>query len=51
MSLKTHSPERYLEVIFRLEKEVFGTGKMRGPRVASIRVGEPKNLLEHYGTL
>lgn len=45
-----HSPERYLEVIFRLEKEVFGTAKMRGPRVASIRVGEPKNLLEHYDT-
>ncbi len=43
-----HSPERYLEVIFRLEKEVFGTAKMRGPRVASIRAGEPKNLLEHY---
>lgn len=45
-----HSPERYLEVIFRLEKEVFGEAKMRGPRVALIRVGEPKNLLEHYDT-
>ncbi len=43
-----HSPERYLEVIFRLEREVFGSAKMRGPRVASIRAGEPKNLLEHY---
>ena len=45
-----HSPERYLEVIFRLEKEVFGTAKMRGPRVASIHAGEPKNLLDHYDT-
>ncbi|MDE0084400.1 MAG: 1-acyl-sn-glycerol-3-phosphate acyltransferase [Candidatus Poribacteria bacterium] len=45
-----HSPERYLEVIFRLEKEVFGTAKMRGPRVASIRAGEPKNLMEYYDT-
>ncbi|MCE2402986.1 1-acyl-sn-glycerol-3-phosphate acyltransferase [Candidatus Poribacteria bacterium] len=45
-----NSPERYLEVIFRLEKEVFGTAKMRGPRVASIRAGKPKNLLEHYDT-
>lgn len=45
-----HSPERYLEVIFRLEKEVFGAANMRGPRVASIRAGEPKNLLEHYDT-
>ncbi|MCG9131928.1 1-acyl-sn-glycerol-3-phosphate acyltransferase [Candidatus Poribacteria bacterium] len=44
------SPERFLEVIIRLEREVFGTAKMRGPRVASIRAGEPKNLRESYDT-
>ncbi|MDD9975670.1 MAG: 1-acyl-sn-glycerol-3-phosphate acyltransferase [Candidatus Poribacteria bacterium] len=44
------SPERFLEVIVRLEREVFGTSKIRGPRVASIRVGEPKNLRECYDT-
>lgn len=44
------SAERYLEVIFRLEKEVFGKGSMRGPRVASIRAGEPINLLSYYDT-
>ena len=44
------SPERFLEVIVRLEREVFGTSKMRGPRVASLRVGEPKNLRECYDT-
>ncbi len=44
------SAERYLEVIFRLEKEVFGKGRMWGPRVASIRAGEPINLLEYYDT-
>ena len=44
------SPERYLDVIVRLEREVFGTSKMRGPRVASVRVGEPKNLREYYDT-
>ena len=44
------SPERFLEVIVRLEREVFGTSKMRGPRVASVRVGEPKNLRECYDT-
>ena len=44
------SPERFLEVIVRLEREVFGTSKMRGPRVASVRVGEPKNLREYYDT-
>ena len=44
------SPERFLDVIVRLEREVFGTSKMRGPRVASVRVGEPKNLREYYDT-
>ena len=44
------SPERFLEVIVRLEREVFGRSKIRGPRVASIRVGEPKNLRECYDT-
>ena len=44
------SAERFLEVIVRLEREVFGTSKIRGPRVASVRVGEPKNLREYYDT-
>ena len=44
------SPERFLEVIIRLEREVFGTSKMRGPRVASVRAGEPINLRECYDT-
>ena len=44
------SPERFLEVIIRLEREVFGASKIRGPRVASVRVGEPKNLRECYDT-
>ena len=44
------SPERFLEVIIRLEREVFGTSKMRGPRVASVRVDEPVNLREWYDT-
>ena len=43
-----HSPERYLEVIFRLETEVFGTAKIWGPRVALIRAGTPVNLTEFY---
>ena len=50
MSRKERSQERFLEVIVRLEREVFGTSKMRGPRVASVRVGEPKNLRESYDT-
>ena len=47
---KEPSPERFLEVIIRLEREVFGTAKMRGPRVALLRVGEPKNLRDCYDT-
>ena len=47
---KAPSQERFLEVIIRLEREVFGTAKMRGPRVASLRVGEPKNLRDCYDT-
>ncbi len=43
-----HSPERYLEVIFRLETEVFGTAKIWGSRVALIRAGTPVNLAEFY---
>ena len=42
------SPERYLDVILRLEREVFGQAEMRGPRVASVRVGEPIDLRENY---
>ena len=44
------SPERFLDVILRLEREVLGRSEMRGPRVASVRVGEPKNLRECYDT-
>ena len=42
------SPERFLDVILRLEREVFGRSEMRGPRVASVRVGEPIDLRERY---
>ena len=44
------SPERFLEVITRLEREVFGDSKPRGPRIAYMRFGAPKNLLDRYET-
>ena len=47
---ETQSPERFLEVITRLEREVFGDSKPRGPRIAFMRFGEPKNLLDRYET-
>ena len=47
---ETQSPERFLEVITRIEREVFGDSKPRGPRIASMRFGTPKNLLDRYET-
>ena len=47
---ETQSPERFLEVITRIEREVFGDSKPRGPRIAFMRFGTPKNLLERYQT-
>ena len=44
------SPERFLEVINRLEIEVFGRSKPKGPVTAFVRVGTPKNLLDVYET-
>ena len=45
---ETQSPERFLEVITRIEREVFGDSKLRGPRIALMRFGTPKNLLDRY---
>ena len=45
---ETQSPERFLEVITRIEREVFGDSKPRGPRIAFMRFGTPKNLLDRY---
>ena len=45
---ETRSPERFLEVITRIEREVFGDSKPRGPRIAFMRFGTPKNLLDRY---
>lgn len=44
------SQERFLEVIARLEKEVFGRAKPKGSRTAFLRVGTPTNLLDVYET-
>ena len=47
---ENRSPERFLEVITRIEREVFGGSKPRGPRIALMRFGTPKNLLDRYET-
>ena len=42
------SQERFLDVITRLEVEVFGRSKVKGPLHAFVRIGKPKNLLASY---
>ena len=44
------SQERFLEVITRLEVEVYGRSNVKGPLDAFLRIGTPKNLLDSYGT-
>jgi 1-acyl-sn-glycerol-3-phosphate acyltransferase len=40
--------ERFLDVLGRLEKEVFGQVKHRVPRIAMVRVGEPIALQDRF---
>ncbi|MBY0449578.1 MAG: 1-acyl-sn-glycerol-3-phosphate acyltransferase [Cyanobacteria bacterium] len=42
------TPERFMEMIFRLEKEVFGRPKTQVPRQANVTLGNPVSLLAHY---
>ena len=42
------SQERFLEVITRLEVEVFGRSNVKGPLDAFLRIGTPRNLLDSY---
>jgi hypothetical protein len=42
------TPERYCEMLSRLEREVLGRTLLRGPRKAIVRLGEPIHLEEHY---
>ena len=41
------SDERLGEVLFRLEKEVYGRARTRPPREAIVRVGAPLELADH----
>ncbi|MHB9023274.1 MAG: lysophospholipid acyltransferase family protein [Armatimonadota bacterium] len=40
--------ERYMEILQRLEWEVFGAVRWHGPRKVLIRVGTPVNLAEYW---
>jgi len=40
------TPERFLDVVGRLEVEVFNRRKIRGPRKVYLEIGEPMNLAD-----
>jgi 1-acyl-sn-glycerol-3-phosphate acyltransferase len=40
--------ERFLDVLGLLEFEVFGRRRVRGPRKAVVKIGEPMNLRDYY---
>lgn len=44
------TPERYLDTIVRIEREVFGIGEPvpKGHRKVMLRLGEPINLRDHF---
>ncbi|MFQ5809801.1 MAG: hypothetical protein ACE5JM_09305 [Armatimonadota bacterium] len=42
--------ERFLEIIGRLEWEVLGEQRCWGPRHVIVKIGEPIDLSEHWGT-
>jgi hypothetical protein len=45
---ESQTPERYIDVIRRLEREVFGDAKLVYPRVAQVKVGNIVNLKAHF---
>jgi hypothetical protein len=40
--------ERFMDVLGRLELEVFGKLRFVGPRAVAIAVGEPQNLADSF---
>jgi 1-acyl-sn-glycerol-3-phosphate acyltransferase len=46
---ESQTPERYIDVLRRLEREVLGDAKLSYPRVAVVQVGDVVDLKEHFG--
>lgn len=42
------TPERFLDVLSLFELEVFGRGRIWGPRKALVKLGEPLDLKKYY---
>lgn len=45
---ETLTAERFMDVLGLLELEVFGRRRVRGPRKAIVKIGEPLNLRDYY---
>jgi len=45
---ETLSAERFLDVLGRLELEVFGQERLWGPKKALVKIGEPLNLANYF---
>lgn len=46
--LENQTPERFIDAIRRLEREVYGKPKLTYRRVAHVKVGDPINLQEKF---
>jgi len=45
---ETLTAERFLDVLRLLELEVFGQKRIRGPRKALVKIGQPLNLMPYF---
>lgn len=45
---ENETPERYVDVLRRLEREVFGKPLINPPRTAVVKVGDIQNIMEVY---
>lgn len=45
---ENRSPERFIEMLRRLEREIFGEARLSHPRIASVKVGDVLNLKDHF---
>ncbi|WP_373531010.1 lysophospholipid acyltransferase family protein [Vampirovibrio sp.] len=45
---ENRSPERFIEMIRRLEREIYGEARLNHPRIAMVQLGKVLNLQTHF---
>jgi 1-acyl-sn-glycerol-3-phosphate acyltransferase len=45
---ENRTPERFIEMLRRLEREIYGEARLSHPRIAMVKVGEILNLQTHF---